>query len=107
MRALAAILVCLTFMESPLVSAAQAASLTATDVRAWLNGLMPNALYEPDIARAVILVVKDDEPLLRSPRRWFTKMWSVLLAASLFVVLWVALALHLILLRSCTGDLHT
>jgi len=38
--------------------------------------------------------------VLRSPRRWFTKLWSVLLAASFFVILWIALAFHLIFFRT-------
>jgi hypothetical protein len=34
--------------------------------------------------------------VLRGQRRWYAKLWAVLLAASLVVVLWVALAFHLI-----------
>ena len=65
-RALATILACLTFMALPPAASAEAASLTATDVRTWLDGFMPNALYQADIAGAVVVVVKDGEPLVEA-----------------------------------------
>jgi CubicO group peptidase (beta-lactamase class C family) len=34
--------------------------------------------------------------VLRSRRRWFAKLWAVVLAASFLVILWVAVACHLI-----------
>jgi hypothetical protein len=38
--------------------------------------------------------------VLRSHRRWFAKLWAILLATSLSVVLWAALAFHLISLHA-------
>jgi hypothetical protein len=34
--------------------------------------------------------------VLRSRRRWFAKLWAVVLAASFLVILWAAVAFHLI-----------
>jgi hypothetical protein len=34
--------------------------------------------------------------VLRSQRRWFAKLWAVVLAASFLVILWAAVACHLI-----------
>jgi hypothetical protein len=34
--------------------------------------------------------------VVRSPRTWYAKTWAVVLAISLLVLLWVALAFHLI-----------
>src|SRR5512144_2437380 len=39
--------------------ATQAPPLTSDDVGAWLDGFMPNALKQGDIAGAVVIVVKD------------------------------------------------
>ena len=44
---------------------AAAAPLTSTDVEAWLDGLMPYALEQGDIAGAVVVVVKDGQILLK------------------------------------------
>jgi CubicO group peptidase (beta-lactamase class C family) len=42
-------------------AAAPAATLTADDVNAWLDGYMPYALHTGDIAGAVVAVVKDGQ----------------------------------------------
>src|SRR5688572_28962633 len=47
------------------VAQAQGPQLTRTDLEAWLDGVMPYALKEADIAGAVIAVVKDGEVLLQ------------------------------------------
>ena len=51
--------------NAPVTSAASAtgATLTATDVNAWLDGYLPYALKTGDIAGAVVAVVKDGEVL--------------------------------------------
>jgi CubicO group peptidase (beta-lactamase class C family) len=41
------------------------AQLTRTDVQAWLDGLMPYALQNGDVAGAVVVVVKDGEVLFQ------------------------------------------
>ena len=38
--------------------------LTATDLEAWLDGLMPSALRSAGVPGAVVVVVKDGQPLL-------------------------------------------
>ncbi len=38
--------------------------MTAADVEAWLDGLVPNALHAGDVAGAVVAVVKGDQVLL-------------------------------------------
>jgi hypothetical protein len=38
--------------------------------------------------------------VLRSQRRWFAKLWAVVLAASFLVILWAAVACHLISFHS-------
>jgi hypothetical protein len=38
--------------------------------------------------------------VLRGQRRWYAKLWALVLAASFLVVLWVALAFHLISFRT-------
>ncbi|MCE3284330.1 MAG: beta-lactamase [Steroidobacteraceae bacterium] len=45
-------------------SAAPTPQLTATDAGTWLDGFMPNALKQADIAGAVVAVVKDGAVLL-------------------------------------------
>src|SRR3984957_3185199 len=42
-------------------AAAPAATLTADDLNAWLDGYMPYALHTGDIAGAVVAVVKDGQ----------------------------------------------
>ncbi len=44
---------------------AQAPQLTAADVGAWLDGFMPNAIKQADIAGAVVVVVKDGAVLVQ------------------------------------------
>ena len=39
--------------------------MTAADVEAWLDGFMPYALQQADIAGAVVVVVKDGQVLLQ------------------------------------------
>jgi CubicO group peptidase (beta-lactamase class C family) len=45
-------------------SEAQAPQLTSTDAGAWLDGFMPNALEQGDIAGAVVVIVKDGAVLV-------------------------------------------
>jgi CubicO group peptidase (beta-lactamase class C family) len=47
-------------------TSAAANPLTAEDVRSWLDGFMPNALDQGDIAGAVVVVVKDGEVLAQA-----------------------------------------
>jgi len=48
---------------APASAAAPPAALTAQDVDAWLDGFMPYALRQADVAGAVVVVVKDDKVL--------------------------------------------
>ncbi|HEX9207249.1 MAG TPA: serine hydrolase domain-containing protein [Steroidobacteraceae bacterium] len=53
--------------SAPTVAAAEAAQspqLTPADAGAWLDGFMPNALKQADIAGAVVVVVKDGAVLV-------------------------------------------
>jgi CubicO group peptidase (beta-lactamase class C family) len=45
-------------------AAAQVPQLTSADVGAWLDGFMPNAIKQGDIAGAVVVVVKDGAVLV-------------------------------------------
>ena len=45
-------------------AASTAPELTQTDVEAWLDGLLPYALKQGDLAGAVVAVVKDGRPVL-------------------------------------------
>ncbi len=49
-----------------MTSAPRAAELTATDVEAWLHGLMTYGLENGDIAGGVVVVVKDGKVLFQS-----------------------------------------
>ena len=50
---------------SPAAAQAPAAhALTAADLEAWLDGLMPAALHSAGVPGAVVVVVKDGQPLL-------------------------------------------
>jgi CubicO group peptidase (beta-lactamase class C family) len=44
-------------------SATAAPALTATDLGPWLDGFMPYAMHQGDVAGAVVVVVKDDKVL--------------------------------------------
>ncbi len=48
----------------PAAPVAEAVPLTAADLEAWLDGLVPYALASGDIAGAQVVVVKDGEVLL-------------------------------------------
>src|SRR5580698_826209 len=72
MRSLASILVCAMLMAVPFAASRAAApsdeavasaahSLTADDLRAWLDGFVPMAIQQGDIAGAVVVVVKNGE----------------------------------------------
>ena len=72
MRSLMSGLVCLGLMVVPLAAsraatpsneavASAAHSLTADDLRAWLDGFVPIAIQQGDIAGAVVVVVKNGE----------------------------------------------
>ena len=72
MRSLMSVLVCLGLMVVPLAAsraatpsneavASAAHSLTADDLRAWLDGFVPIAIQQGDIAGAVVVVVKNGE----------------------------------------------
>ena len=72
MRSLMSVLVCAALMVVPLAesraapptdeaTAAAAHSLTADDVRTWLDGFVPIAIQQGDIAGAVVVVVKNGE----------------------------------------------
>jgi CubicO group peptidase (beta-lactamase class C family) len=72
MRSLASILVCAMLMAVPLAAsraatpsdeavASAAHSLTTEDLRAWLDGFVPIAIQQGDIAGAVVVVVKNGE----------------------------------------------
>ena len=50
-----------TALAAAAAAATQAPPLTADDVGAWLDGFMPNALKQGDIAGAVVIVVKDGD----------------------------------------------
>ena len=61
-------------MQAPATSAAPAPAdampgptdrLTATDLEAWLDGFMPYALEQTDVAGSVVVVVKDGQVLLQ------------------------------------------
>jgi CubicO group peptidase (beta-lactamase class C family) len=55
----------LVFAVSIGIAPAQAAhELTRADAQAWLDGLVPNALAQGDLANAVVIVVKDGEVLV-------------------------------------------
>lgn len=47
--------------ETGAASAPAAPQLTATDVNAWLDGFMPNALSNADIVGAVVTIVRDGQ----------------------------------------------
>lgn len=49
----------------PAVGSAQARPLTRDDLEIWLDGLLPYALEQADVAGAVIAVVKDGQVLLQ------------------------------------------
>ena len=49
-----------TLSEAPAETA-----LTRSDLEAWLDGFLPYALAEGDVAGAVVVVVKDGEALLQ------------------------------------------
>jgi CubicO group peptidase (beta-lactamase class C family) len=72
MRSLMSVLVCAVLMVVPLAAsraatpsneavASAAHSLTADDLRAWLDGFVPIAIQQGDIAGAVVVVVKNGE----------------------------------------------
>jgi CubicO group peptidase (beta-lactamase class C family) len=46
------------------VAAASAPALTRSDLESWLDGFLPYALARGDVAGAVVVVVKDGQPLL-------------------------------------------
>src|SRR4051812_10303052 len=48
---------------APAATAPAAHVLTAEDVAAWFDGLVPDAIGRADIAGAVVVVVKDGQPL--------------------------------------------
>src|SRR6476620_928481 len=50
---------------SPDAMPAPADRMTATDVEAWLDGFMPYALEQTDVAGSVVVVVKDGKVLLK------------------------------------------
>jgi CubicO group peptidase (beta-lactamase class C family) len=47
---------------------------------------------------AAVIGVLNAVTVLRGPRKWYTKVWAVVLAVALLVLLWVAYAFHLIAL---------
>jgi hypothetical protein len=47
---------------------------------------------------AAVIGVLNAITVLRGQRKWYTKVWAVLLAIALIVLLWVAYAFHLIAL---------
>jgi CubicO group peptidase (beta-lactamase class C family) len=49
--------------STPAATAPAAHALTAEDVSAWFDGLIPDAIGRADIAGAVVVVVKDGQPL--------------------------------------------
>src|SRR5437868_10658149 len=49
--------------EPPASTDSATAALTKTDVDAWLDGFMPYALDQGDVAGAVVVVVKDGQIL--------------------------------------------
>ena len=71
MRSSASILACAALMAISAVSSraatpadappVEAHSLTAADVGAWLDGFIPEALLQGDVAGAVVVVVKNGE----------------------------------------------
>ena len=74
MRSLASLFMCTVLMVGVLAPSRATAlpegpvqtahSLTADDVHAWLDGFLPVALLQGDVAGAVVVVVKDGEPLV-------------------------------------------
>jgi len=44
--------------------------MTATDVQAWLDGLMPSALKMAQVPGAVVVIVKDGRPLVQQGYGW-------------------------------------
>jgi CubicO group peptidase (beta-lactamase class C family) len=48
----------------PAATSAETHALTAQDLGGWLDGLMPYALQRSDVPGAVVVVVKDGQPLL-------------------------------------------
>jgi hypothetical protein len=67
-RAFATILAYLILGAVPLVWSVEPAMLASADMRAWLDGFMPNASYQGDIAGAVVVVVKNEAPLTEAAR---------------------------------------
>lgn len=50
--------------QAPAVTSAAGHALTAADLETWLDGLMPSALHSAGVPGAVVVVVKDGQPLL-------------------------------------------
>ena len=62
--ALAALLSPPAMAQAPAAPPVTGHALTATDLEAWLDGLMPSALRSAGVPGAVVVVVKDGQPLL-------------------------------------------
>ena len=60
----------LTLSPSNAAPQAPAHPLTPMDLHAWLDGFMPEALQQGDIAGAVVVVVKDGEPVVEIGYGW-------------------------------------
>jgi CubicO group peptidase (beta-lactamase class C family) len=53
-----------TDVVAPAVAASSTPALTAADAGAWLDGFMPNAIKQGDVAGAVVVIVKDGAVLV-------------------------------------------
>ena len=51
--------------DAPVVTPASNERLTAADLEAWMDGFMPYALEQTDVAGSVVVVVKDGQVLLQ------------------------------------------
>lgn len=63
MRFLPVLAACLAFLAASAHAHDEPRTLTAADVEAWLDGILPYALARDDVAGAVAVVVKDGEIL--------------------------------------------
>lgn len=71
----------------------------------WLSGRFDPLLWVLKILSlvafpvAAVLGVMNAATVLRGARKWYAKLWAVLLAISLIVLLWVAFSFHLLALN--------